>query len=58
MSVAVFRLPDDLTEEEKLEPIACDVDDIRTKYAPQWAEWAAGVADRGGAHWLQWLTVG
>merc|ERR1712166_707331 len=26
-----FGLPDDLTEEEKLEPIACDVDDIRTK---------------------------
>lgn len=26
-----FGLPDDLTEEEKLEPIACDADDIRTK---------------------------
>lgn len=25
------RLPDDLTEEEKLEPIACEADDLRTK---------------------------
>merc|ERR1719231_1875473 len=26
-----FGLPDDLTEEEKLEPIACDADDLRTR---------------------------